>query len=81
MSVRLRLCAFLVASTLPALPAVPAAAGTGGETEAAADGIVALQAEVMLLVALEGFAEPVPARLKEVHDEWAHTWKASIGPV
>jgi diguanylate cyclase (GGDEF)-like protein len=40
-------------------------------SELSVDGIVALQAEVLVLVALDGFAQPVPAALIDVYDEWS----------
>jgi diguanylate cyclase (GGDEF)-like protein len=58
------------------LVSMPLAATASTATEptieqAISDGIVALQAEVMLLVALDGYAAPVPAELMEVHDAWS----------
>jgi diguanylate cyclase (GGDEF)-like protein len=53
-------------------PLAAPAVEVGTPTERAmTDGIVALQAEVMLLVALDGYADPVPGALTQVHDRWS----------
>ena len=53
-------------------PLAAPAVEVGTPTERAmTDGIVALQAEVMLLVALDGYADPVPGALTQIHDRWS----------
>ena len=64
----------LLAATIAVVSFPPAASATGDETrvdDATTDGIVALQAEVMLLVALDAYADPVPDELVVVHDTWS----------
>ena len=73
----------VVASTVCLSVCVAAPAGAGRQRSVAAgptatastpdpkiDAIVALQSEVLALVELDAFHDPVPAELRQVHDQW-----------
>jgi diguanylate cyclase (GGDEF)-like protein len=69
-----RAVSLLLAATIVMVSFPLAARATANDPvveQAVSDGIVALQAEVMLLVALGGYTAPVPAELIEVHDTWS----------
>ncbi len=68
------IASILLAATVSVVSFPLAASATGAASSAeraTTDGVVALQAEVMLLVALDAYADPIPSELVEVHDTWS----------
>lgn len=62
----------LAALALAGLTLVPAGTARAADDLAPADAaIVALQAEIMVLVELDALAPPLPPKVREVHDRWA----------